>query len=626
MADLQLLLEAERRGLLPPERAGLLNEARRRGLVPDPQSPAQTASDPSQLPSQQPEFAGERAKLAKFGKEGDERSGLEKAEPYVRPLLAGVTNTVDGVFALPRALLNTPANIANSMGADVPTVGSLTESAGLNPRNSGERIAASVAQGAGGLLSSIGAGQALATSASPVVAGVGAQLAANPALQAAQTVTSATSSEVARRAGAGPTGQLVASVLGGFVPGAGTAAAQKAATGLTRTAEAQTLLNQGVDLTPGQMNPKGMINQVEESWQSIPVVGQVVRDARENAQNTFQRSAIEKGAAPGTKIQQGEQAAMLDQAYQSFQPLYDQAKGFPVSPHIVNQGSNVPLSRAITSAVGNQGIRATDEARKSVLGFVESQFTKGARSSDDLLDIRSEIRSEARAAANQGDEAAAQLLRAADDQVTKALESQLPADALKALKTADAQYGNYKTVEKAVARSKSKPGGFSANDLAESVAQGNRGTNAGGYARGGGGPLRDSADAARQVFDVRSPPTGARLATIGATALGATNPFTLAGQGALLSLIGTQTGRKLAQGNTAAQRSVIASIGAISAPQALKNSAIQAVTRAANGDSTSEDEQIFEELKKYDEGAKPAPNLVENQRPNLPIASIRFRN
>jgi hypothetical protein len=33
MADLQLLLEAEKRGLLPPEKLGLLNEARTRGLI-----------------------------------------------------------------------------------------------------------------------------------------------------------------------------------------------------------------------------------------------------------------------------------------------------------------------------------------------------------------------------------------------------------------------------------------------------------------------------------------------------------------------------------------------------------------------------------------------------------------
>jgi hypothetical protein len=34
MANLDLYLEAERRGILPPDKAALLNEARSRGLVP----------------------------------------------------------------------------------------------------------------------------------------------------------------------------------------------------------------------------------------------------------------------------------------------------------------------------------------------------------------------------------------------------------------------------------------------------------------------------------------------------------------------------------------------------------------------------------------------------------------
>ena len=42
MPNMELLLEAEKRGILPPEKAGLLQEARKRGLVPggtpEPQS------------------------------------------------------------------------------------------------------------------------------------------------------------------------------------------------------------------------------------------------------------------------------------------------------------------------------------------------------------------------------------------------------------------------------------------------------------------------------------------------------------------------------------------------------------------------------------------------------------
>ncbi len=47
MANLQLLLEAERRGLLPPDKAALLAEARRRGLLPGTeQAQPETTSNP----------------------------------------------------------------------------------------------------------------------------------------------------------------------------------------------------------------------------------------------------------------------------------------------------------------------------------------------------------------------------------------------------------------------------------------------------------------------------------------------------------------------------------------------------------------------------------------------------
>jgi hypothetical protein len=49
--DFELILEAERRGILPPDKAELLAEARRRGLVPAPAAaPAPPATPPGQIP------------------------------------------------------------------------------------------------------------------------------------------------------------------------------------------------------------------------------------------------------------------------------------------------------------------------------------------------------------------------------------------------------------------------------------------------------------------------------------------------------------------------------------------------------------------------------------------------
>lgn len=363
-------------------------------------------------------------------------------------------------------------------------------------------------------------------------------------------------------------GATMGGAFGAAVPAVG-GALGKVAHGVKRTPEAERLLAQGVDLTPGQMNPGGIWNQMEEAWQSVPLVGPVIRGARENAQNSFQRAASQTAAAPGARIAQGPADEMLEAAYKSFEPLYDQAKGFPLYPGVMRQaGGDIPLASfgkrpgALVRAALDRNVRADDATRRSVGRWLENQITqlpgKGRAqiSSDDLLNLRSNIRAEARRAAMQGDDAAADLLKNGERAITESLESQLPADALQALRTADSRYGIYKTLEDAVARSKDMPGGFTPSKLSEAVAGANRGLGKGSYARGGGGPLRDLSEAGTATMNVRSPPTGQRLAAIGLplAASGAAPEIAVPAGAALLGMVGTQTGRRAAAGQLPAQR------------------------------------------------------------------------
>lgn len=494
---------------------------------------------------------------------GRDLEGKERTANIARPFLRGATDLADGVLSLPKLAAAVPVGALNLAGANLrsPLSYSLKDlgsdgGKALAPRNDNEQLASGVTQALGGVLGGFGVGGALAGGTAGTAANVGRTLVANPGLQTAGAVTGAGSGELARRAGAGPVGQTAASVLGSMFPSTAVQStvrtANKAAQGLTRTPEAQRLLDAGVDLTPGQLNPKGVINQLEESWESVPLVGQVIKGARDNAKAGYRQAAIQEGAAPGATLARGNQAEMLDEAYQSFQPLYDQAKGFPVTPQIVNPGANVPLPAAITRAVANKGVRATADERAQVQGFLDDQLTKRVQSSEDLLDIRSSVRAEARTAAAQGQPAQAQLLRDADDAITQALESQLPPDALRSLRTADAQYGTYKTLERAVANAKDRD--LSPTDLSNAVAAGGKGAGQGNYARGAGGNLRELAADGKAVFDVKSPPTGARLAAIGLpAAAAATNPLALSAGAGFLGVIGTQTGRRIAQGATAPQ-------------------------------------------------------------------------
>ncbi len=378
----------------------------------------------------------------------------------------------------------------------------------------------------------------------------------------------------------------------GALTGGGLAAGgrlvSKLARGLNVTPEARLLLNQGVSLTPGQLNPGGAANQFESAAESIPGVKQIVHGARENAEQQYQARIIQAGAAPGAQIQPSENIHhMLQQAYDSFAPLYDKAKGFPVQPAIVNTGANTPLSAAFAQAAQTPGTTGT--AQRAAKSWLDNELSRLPPNPDsaDLLKVRSNIRTAARNAKLSTDTTAqdkAAIFSAADQHVTKALESQLPSDALDALRTADSQYGQYKIVENAVAKSKDNLAGLTPQKLSQSIYDSTADPS---YARGAGGPLRDLAKAGTSVFQTVVPPTGARVATLGAGLLGAMHAPGVAipvGTG-MLGLTGTQTGRRLAAGMTApqqqAQRLAAALGGAI--PPWLQAPGQQLLTRGAVG-------------------------------------------
>lgn len=382
----------------------------------------------------------------------------------------------------------------------------------------------------------------------------GARVAANPVGRG--LIEGATQGALTSRPGETLTGALTGGGFGGILPG-GVELGRKIATGAKRTAEAQRLLNQGVDLTPGQMNPSGVANQLEESFQSVPVVGQVIGNARQNARLGFQQAAGRNAAVPGTPITATDPDKILQQAYESFQPLYREARGFDaVVPTIVSNtaAAGTPLSSAFKQAVNNKQIVATPAARKRADAILQNELGRTGKGSDLLLDMRSSIRDQIRQARTSSETLqrdTANLLEAAEGKITEALESQLPKKPVAALRAADAKYGDYKTLESAIRNAKDRD--FTPNDLSQSVASANSGQLGGQYARGGGGPLRDLASDARTVLDSRSPPTGQRLATIALSGLAATEPVTAGLLASYLGLVGTKTGRKLAQGRTAPQ-------------------------------------------------------------------------
>lgn len=356
-------------------------------------------------------------------------------------------------------------------------------------------------------------------------------------------------------------GERGANAVLGATTGAGLnlagAGARRLAQGLNRTPEAQMLLNHGISLTPGQMNPQGPMNQFEQASESLPGVKQIIHAARDNAEQQYQAAVIQAGAAPGAHINANENVHdMLQQAYDSYQPLYDQARGHPVIAARVTPQGNVPLGPSLQQAAQAPGVpHSIQQGENDWLQDRLTQLPANPRS-EDLLQLRSDIRQRARLANLRTDTDAGHVATVngrAQQAVTDALTSQLPAAPLHALQTADANYGNYKIVEDAVAKSKDNVAGLTPQKLSQAVYNANRDPQ---YARGAGGPLRDLSQAGTSVFQTVSPPTGARVLTLGAGgALGYLSPpAALAAGGGLLGLTGTETGRRLAAGLTPPQQ------------------------------------------------------------------------
>lgn len=266
---------------------------------------------PDQLPSQQPEAAGQRRQLAEYAKVSDDKiwSLIDRVDKIARPVVRGVTETAEGVLALPKLVADLPANLINRFaGTNIPRFSdqpSLTQAAVGAPKTEAERIGGNIARGVGGALTTIGAGSSLANTASGVTREVGRTLAANPALQTTGAVTSVLSGEAAREAGLGQVGQTVASLAGGVAPSLAAAAGPALVRGTLRGGEAgrqtverniQTFERAGTTPSVGQATESRVNRAAETLLSRAPGgAGQIAKKATNQADELATR--IEQNAS-----------------------------------------------------------------------------------------------------------------------------------------------------------------------------------------------------------------------------------------------------------------------------------------------------------------------------------------
>lgn len=337
-------------------------------------------------------------------------------------------------------------------------------------------------------------------------------------------------------------------LTGGAFPAVG-AAYRAVRAGVRPTESARALTRQGVELTPGQMNPEGMLGQLEETTEALPFVGPMVRGARQEGWRQTQKLVAESAAPPGfaSAIPDNPNKAIdaLRKGYnQAYKPLEDIA----VTPY--------GLSTGFKNAVKDRSTLVKEDDVRSVTRFLKNELTaiqgRGELKSGDLLRIRSNIREQLRARdLTTGSE---RLLINAEKAVTNSLQSQLAPEAMAALKAIDNQYAKFAVFRRAVEKGKDSPAGFTPSQLSTAVKEA---TDAGEYAAGGG-LLRQVSGPAADVFATTQPKTGRMVATLGALGLGGYSAYQdptgaalpLAGLGLLY---GTAAGRRAALGQSGLQ-------------------------------------------------------------------------
>ena len=243
----------------------------------------------------------------------------------------------------------------------------------------------------------------------------------------------------------------------------------------------------------------------------------------------WEQSVIQRVTPKGVTIQQGQTDEMLKQAFDSFNPLYEPTKGFLVDltpgqlkpkrgqPALSQQAEN------ILGATDNPNIIAEDASRKAVRDWVQNQLTKypGIRvfdpnaanvtKTDDLLKLRSEIRSEQRAQSQAGNLDRSDLLGSVEAEVTQVIDAALPRDLQLQLRETDGLYRQYKVIETAVYNTGDNV--LTPDMISEAIRTGNL-TTPGRYARGEAPEvqrLRDLALSGRDPVEYMGDPERAAL-------------------------------------------------------------------------------------------------------------------
>jgi len=269
-----------------------------------------------------------------------------------------VHGALSPVSMLHDAIIRAPYNaIAEAVGSDSriapgdEQLGSYMDAMHIpnpQPENATERVVSGIDSGLGSVLSGAGLGSLFAKGSGAAAKGLGDMLASRIGAQTAAAATGAGFAGIAREAGASPTAQMTAGVLGGIAPSAGYAGLSAGLRGLARGGETgrQAVIDNlkafdaaGTTPTVGQATQRRAAQSVESLLAKAPGSAGVMdaaaqRQAQEASQGidaiADRLSTITDPAGAGRTIERGISGAggFIDRFRQESGALYDKLDSF----------------------------------------------------------------------------------------------------------------------------------------------------------------------------------------------------------------------------------------------------------------------------------------------------------
>lgn len=310
--------------------------------------------------------------------------------------------------------------------------------------------------------------------------------------------------------------------------------------------------------------PGRFVSRLEESAQSVPIIGAAVRNRRTSGINAWRDAVLEHGMPDNFKPAGENTREIIDSVQQEFSKRYKGAlQGQRITP---DPNFDTAVKNIVADPTNGLLPNQQKELTELVNGYYDRMFqitkmnpfgkASDASTAKDFEAFLTKLAKSYRMTAGQNARAGdmANALETIEDTWSKMYRGQLPSTVRQQLAPLDKKYAPFKTLERAASYVGNDNGDFTTAQLLAAV----KARTAGPQFAAGRGMLQKDAQAGKSVFGDKLPDSGTperMLSTTGGLGLlGYLDPaYAVVGMGIPMSGI-TKTGRNLAVGDTRLQK------------------------------------------------------------------------